>query len=433
MVRVIGEAGAVSALMLWVVVAAGRAEHSTPPFWQVVRMTGQDLPCLKGRSADRVAMIACRDRCAPIPWQLDERHPDGQLALDRGPRPNPERPPNLIDDNDELLWMLDDAGRPMRLDEVPPALACGHEIRLQHRQIERWVYALVLSSEAPHVARRYVEYDPVHDTMTGARISLGFDGPIPEYLSVRRDGHDNHNLLDRLKIRASARFLGLVPLGRDEDDLESEFVAWRAGPIRIIRRQRQWVRLGWGLRTPIFRSATYFYRDFAELPVRLRLNFPPTFFFRGIEVQAFLDFRDLQGWRLLAPGLPAPVMISSLTRATSAQVNRLPGDWIALQGPHVTVVCSVEMSPSLETVRRQLLYRESDSGTEPESVVGEMPGVGYRLTEWDRVDRGRHWFTVRSYALPPAYEVSQFIEQQAVGLVIEPRQFPSGRDATVVP
>jgi hypothetical protein len=316
----------------------------------------------------------------------------------------------------------------METSEVPAGIACGFEIELRSPASDwsGWVYAFVFPGNAPRSPVSYVRYDPDRDVIVGARVSLGFQGATPQYLGWR-DGADRGeiNLLDRLKVRTSARFLGVIPMGRDEGDLSTEFVAWRAGPIRVVRRQRQWIRLGWGIHSPTFGSDTYFYRDFAELPVTLRLNFPPTYFFYPITVRAVLDFRDLRGWHLLVPGLPAPVVVGDLDPAVIDRLNQLPGDWFALIGPGVTLLQTLGVSPSLATVERRLLYREQTDPDEPEAVAGEMPGVGYRLTNWSGVGSGVHWFSSTSYALPPDYDPVRFVTELQQPLVIEPHPLPT--------
>jgi hypothetical protein len=342
---------------------------------------------------------------------LDERDETGRLCLDQGPEPNQENPNGVIDRNDEILWMVEDAGRRIRPEEIPSEAVCVIEVTQRSGSSEeRWTYIFSGPSAAPRSTESYVRYDPQTDVVTGARVGLGFAGPTPEYFALRPPANEPAvNLLDRLKVRASARFLGLIPLWRDEGDLRTELEGWKVGPIRVIRRQRQWVRLGWGLRTPIFRTDTLFYRDYAYLPVHLRLNFPPTYFFRGIEVLGVLDFRDLRGWRLLAQGLAGALPVGNFSKPRRRELNRLPGDWFALLGPSVTLVQVLTTSPSLATIERTLAYREESSWQKPERWQGEMPGVGYRLTDWSDVGEGHHWFASTSYALPPGADVHRFL------------------------
>jgi len=386
------------------------AEAAKPPFWQSAILSGAAIACLDQTPAERIAVVACDDACRPIPWQLDERDASGRLCLDQGPEPNRDDPDRVVDANDELIWMADDAGRRIRPEEVPAEAVCAVEVRQRSGGSDKWVYAFSLPGRAPKSAATYVHYDPPSDVVTGARVGLGFGAPTPEFFALRPPPDEPWvNLLDRLKVRASARFFGIIPLSRDEGDLRTDLLGWKVGPVRVVRRQRQWVVLGWGLRTPIFRTDTLFYRDYAHLPVHLRLNFPPTYFFRGIEVLGVLDFRDLDGWRLLAQEMTDAVPISDLDDRRRRDLNRRPGDWFALLGPTVTLVQMLTTSESLSSLSRTLAFRQEKGWQKPERWKGEMPGVGYRLTDWSDVDGGHHWFASTSYALPAGYDVHEFI------------------------
>jgi hypothetical protein len=402
-----------------------------PVFGASAIVTGDDLRCLRGVPSERVSLLACRKQCEPVPWQLDERGPDGQLSLESGPFPNPDDPPGVIDENDEIRWMVEDTGKAMRPQEKPAGVACGVEIRLAERETgyRGHVYAFVWPDRAPRAARSYVRYDPKRDVITGRRVALGFGGATPQYLTLASaEGEEGANLLDRLKIRVSAWFLGLIPVSRDESDLTTEFVAWHGGPIRIIRRQRQWVRVGFGIRSPTFGSYTYFYRDFAELPVSLGLNFPPTYFFHRIRIRAALDFRDLRGWKVLGEGMREAVPIGSMSEQDVERLNGLPGDWFALIGPDVTLVQFLATSPSLVTLKRRLLYTEQRTQQEPEAVTGEMPGIGYMLSDWDGVPAGQHWFSSTSFALPPGEDARDLVRARKRKVTVRTREWSVAGD-----
>ncbi len=403
------------------------------PFWRIVRVTGEALGCLDGHAEAEVEMAACRDACAPIPWQLDERDAGGEFALTDGPAPSSDTPPGVLDPNDEVVWMAADAGRRIRPGEAAAAARCALEIELRADGTTAWAYAFVVPPPAPRSPLRYGEYDPARDAVRTARIVIGFGAPTPRYLAPRgADGRAGANLLDRLKVRAAARFLGLIPLGRDEDDIQWVFGAWHAGPIRVIRREWQWVRLGWGLRTPVFRTESFVSRDAIELPVRLRLNFPPSYFFRGIEVQAALDFRDLRGWTVHTPRGPLGV-VGGLRDDIRVGINALDGEWLAVEGPDVTFVLRLQLGDSFASLRRQLLYREDADGYAPEAAPGEHPAVGFRLTEWGAVDRGPHWFAAVATVLPAGYDLDEFARAEAAPLTVEVRPLAQRRPDLWVP
>jgi hypothetical protein len=421
--------GQLAALLVVLLPVAVTASATQMRFADVVQVDGSDLSGLIGTSIAQLTVLACTERaCRPIPSQVDERDGEGQWVLDGGALATTDDPPGTLDDNDQVLFMAADAGEQVARARLPPA-PHTYAVRIADPAsgTVRWAYVLAGHGPPAASAGEYVTYDPETDRSRGARVTLGFADGIPDYLTV----DDGPNLLDRLKVRASATVLfGLLRFSRSETDFRTELLGWRVGPIRVRRVQRQWVRLGWGIRSPAFVTHTLMYRDFAELPVTLRLNFPATFFFHDIEVRAVLDFRDLRGWQVLADGVPQPLVVGGPMTETKRALNRETGTWFAVGGPTITLLQLFESSESLRTVRRRLVYREANRTVDPpEDVPGEHPGIGYQLEGWQRVGAGRHQLTAISYALPPDLDVREFVRTRHVPLAVRVEPLPpdSGR------
>jgi hypothetical protein len=394
-------------------------------FADVVKVSGSDLPTLIGRPVDTIGAIACKqDACHPVPIQIDERDSSGVWVLDSGPDPQSDAPARVLDDNDELLFMANDAGagraRAEDLGDADAAVEITVYDPLLQSETRVFVFA-GSSHQAPPPP--YVSYDPTADRFTGARVRMGFGEAVPDFMALL-DG-DGANLLDRLKVRANASlFWGWLRFGRNEDDLSTERIGWRTGPIRIIRRQAQQVRLGWGIRSPTFNSYTYFYRDYAELPVGLRLRVPATYFFTDISITVVLDFRDLRGWRFHLAGAPVTFDIGHADTAAVSALNQRDDTSFALVGPQLSLVQIFGFSSSLETVRKRLVYREGAAPDPPESVAGANPSVGYNLERWDEVGAGEHGLTAFSYAVPPGVDVDAFLASRSVPLEARGRALP---------
>jgi hypothetical protein len=410
--------------------AAGAQVPTSVRFANIVTVTGDELALLDGSHIERFALLACQTNdighvCAPVPFQVDEVDATGQWVLDQGPQPNADESPGVLDANDRLLFMAADAGERVQRAELPSDGAVDEiSVRDPLTGTTRWAYAVACEGAAPRSTRSYVAYDPVADRVRGQRVTLGFRHGVPGYLALNAANNNaGANLLDRFKVRATATFLwGLVRFSRNEDDVSTEFVAWRQGPIRVIRRQRQWVRIGWGIHSPTFGSYTYFYRDFAELPVGLHLNFPPTYFFGDIHVRALLDFRDLRGWSLLLPNIPEPIAIDRVMTKQKEALNQLPASWFALQGPLVTLVQMFDVGSSLASLRRRLVYDETTAPAHPpEDMPGEEPGIGYQLDQWQHVGAGAHQLASTSYALPPDVNVRHFMAARRTPLQVTVR------------
>lgn len=370
------------------------------------------MPWLQGAALPQLTVVACRPVCAPIPWQLDERDASGSFVLEHGAVPNLDDPPGVVDANDLILFMASDLGQRAADHALPLGCVSATEVEATDPRTgsRGWAYLLRFPYAAPQSSTSYVHYDAAADRLDGASVALAFARGTPRVLA-HRSGEDEVNLLDRMKIRASASFLwGLVTLRRTEDDVLTLPVAWHAGPIRIIRRQSVWIRLGWRWRTPIFAVDTFFNRDFAEMPVTLHLNFSPRLLFGKVAIRVSLDFRDLRGWQVeTADG--GRVAVDGTMSADKSAFARQEGRWFALHGPDLTLAQTLTLSPSLSGVRPRLYYRESLAADDPpESVRGALPEIGYTLTAWDQVSSGDHWFAANAYALPREQDVGEFMD-----------------------
>jgi hypothetical protein len=145
------------------------------------------------------------------------------------------------------------------------------------------------------------------------------------------------------------------------------------------------------------------------------LNFPPTYFFSGIEVQAVLDFRDLRGWRVAAAGTAAAPVGSP----EAAGIDGRRGDWVALRNADTTLILELTLGESLRSVEPTVLYRETTADESPEAARGELPGLGFRLTEWSHVDRGAHQFAAIAYALPADFDLASFSALRSAEVSVE--------------
>ena len=218
-----------------------------PRYWQPVEISAADVPALLGRAPDSLAALRCESSgCIPIPLQVDERDATGAWVLSQGALPSADEVAEL-DDNDVLLMMLDDAGPRA----AAAARAAGAVVEVEIADplgfAPRFAYlgAALSRSESP---QGYVGYDPELDRLNG-RVSLGFASGVPQFLALRPDGE---NILDRLKIRATATFLwGLIGVTRTEQDLLPDAVTWKSGPVRVIRRQPLEIRMRFGIRSPL--------------------------------------------------------------------------------------------------------------------------------------------------------------------------------------
>lgn len=407
---------------------ASQVDASNVRLTDVVTLSGAQLGALQGYPIESIGVVACDHRaCRPIPMQIDERDASGAWVLD-GETPNSDAPARILDADDELVFMAADVGETPAASNLPAA-AVAFEVAVVDPLSggRAWAYVLGYAGAAPRAGETYVRYDAARDRFGGAHVSFGFDNGVPTFMSIGDDAV-GANILDRMKVRAAASLLwGWLRFRRDEDDLVTESVTWHAGPIRVIRYQTQSIQLGWGIRAPAFRSYTYFYRDFAELGVGLRLRRPATFFLGDILIEVVLDFRDLRGWRLELPGSSPVVDVGDVGDDESRTLNASEATSFVLRGPKLNLMYSFNFSESLQTVRKHFVYRDDAQPDPPEAVVGQRPGVGYALEQWEAVGPGEHTLTASSYALPSSVSIEDFLHarERPLAIAVRPLQLSS--------
>lgn len=404
---------------------------------EVIEVGAGPIRSLLGTRIESLVAFRCdkrADTCTRVALQIDSRDSRFRWVMD-GPDPGEDDvSPGFLDDNDVLLLLASDAGNSRTAPSVPDSYAqVLIEVRDPIDGNAGFFHLFALRSVAPAFRPApLIHYEIERERFVGPRVALAYRDGIPQSLELTGTG-EPRQILDRIKIRAGASLLwGLLRFHRNEADLTTDRVAWRRGPIRGVRHQLQRVRLGWGIRSPQFSSYTLFSPYSAELPVSLRLNHPPAALFGNVRIEILLDFIDLTGWELLLPDR-APLRIGHDAAAALAKVD-LGVDWFALRSSEVVLVQILEISPSLASTRRRLVYRESDRPNPPESVPGEQPAIGYRIDRWDDVDAGDHHIRALCFALDPQIDVAAFLaayyQPLATSVISEQRPGEAARSSS---
>jgi hypothetical protein len=378
--------------------------------YEAVEVAGAELHRLGGTPLARVGVIAFRDgRRRPIPFQVDEKR-GRKLALDGGPEANADDKPGVLDAEDVLVFMACDAGEQRPPAEVDAALAgtgagSWRELRLEDplTHARAWVY--VVAADRPRArATRYVAYDAAGDLVTAARYRIGMVQALPTYFALVSGAAVGPNLIDGLRLRAEASMRAdLAHWVLNERQGRHDLIAWRAGPVRVVRRSRHQVVIGLGIHLTAGLAHTYFYPQHVYGPGSLKLPFSPGILFRDITAYGGVDGRDLRGWRYHAPGTPPGGlhvdghMDDVESRFTSS------GEWFVLAHGDEAILFVTRMSENLRRgVPISLLYRDDAARPNPpEDVPGTVPLVGYRARDIEKLPGGRYTFALHIFTLVP--------------------------------
>jgi hypothetical protein len=376
--------------------------------FEVIELPVGQLGRLGGTPVDRVGLVAFgADAAHPIPFQIDERR-GRRLALPGGPEPTEDDRPGVLDADDLLVFMACDAGAPRTPTAVQEAFApappsAWREIRIDDPvdHTTAFVY-LVVAEHPPATDRRYVAYDAAVDVVTAARYRVGLVNALPSYLAVSLAGPLGPNLLDGLRLRAEATLRGnLAHWQLNEQHGHHELVAWKAGPVRVVRRSVHQVVIGLGIHLTAGTAHTYFYPQHVFGPGSLKLPFSPGIFFRDITAFGGADGRDFRGWRYHAPGVPPEGFAIDGRTDDAERAFASSSDWFLVTEGDQGLLFVMRMSENLaRVVPLRLVYRDdAEHPDPPELEPGTVPLMGYEGRGIEHLPGGRYTFAISVFGL----------------------------------
>jgi hypothetical protein len=386
--RIFAIATVVLALLLEALPAA-----SSPRTWQPLVLKGAQVSQLCNRPIDKLEVLAAHGASfEPIPFQVDQVNPGGAYALPEGPEPIRSTHPNVLMPDDEIVMMISDLGERAPIDAPLTAGAVEIEVTDPLGGPPRYAYAD--AQLQPRLSRtRYVAYDAKTETIETNHYRLGLLHGFPnDYSPQTHMNEHGPNLIDRFKIRVSARVLKLFTFRVNEDDVQNRLLAWHAGPIRLVRKLSHSVHVVFGISSPEVANYDFLYRDSVENPFKIRFPWVPRLLFGDVAVRMDLDFINLSGYSLIWSGMSGPpITVGDSMRAQSIRAKPPKVDWIAIRGNGRVLVQTIAPTSDLELLDRRLYYNDNpDTPDPPERIRGENPGIGYRITGWENLSSGEH-------------------------------------------
>jgi hypothetical protein len=387
----------VGAALILLPLCANASADITPRGWQPLVIAGAQFPELLGVRDDHLEVLAINHgRCVPIPFQVDQRRSDGRYAMPHGPAPVESEEAAILGPADELVLMVADMAssaprnqclRPGTL-EIEASDPIGGAPR----------YAYIDAAETPRrCSRKYVYYDPAADRIETDfyRIGLTHGWPADFALQERIDSRAP-NLIDRFKVRTSAQILKFFTYRMNEDDIRNRLLAWKAGPVRVLRLESHSVNLLFGIRSPVVRAQIFLYRNYVEAPTRVSFSWVPRLILDHVRARFDVDYLDLSGFVLTWSGMTSPPVVIGSNSPAEQELNRAGNssliEWIALRGNDRLLLQTLRPSPDLKLISRRLYYRDSSRPDPPERYPGEHPGVGYVTSGYRNLSRGSHMF-----------------------------------------
>jgi hypothetical protein len=226
---------------------------------------------------------------------------------------------------------------------------------------------------------------------------------LPDFFALAMTGPLGPNLLDGLRLRAEATLrAGLATFTLNEQDARHELIAWKAGPIRVVRRSRHDVEILVGVHISAGVANTAFYPLHVFAPGSLKLPISPGVIFREIQGMGGVDMRDLRGWRFIAPGTPPGGLAIDGAMDDVERAFAADGTWFVLVHGDEAILVTITLSPNLAAaIPFGVLYLDdAERLAPPERAPGSVPLVGFRGRHLEKLPPDRYHFDLRVFLLP---------------------------------
>ncbi len=370
-------------------------------------VTGADVKALsKANIASLRLYAALPDGFGPIPFQIDEKDPAGRYVFKTGGRKGTDD--GLLDDNDELAFMLKDAGPSFPAAYWPKGVKRGAEIRLDDpldKERNGYVYLFEFDSPPAMHPADYIRFDRQNMEISSKWYLTGFDPANPCNARTKRladrTGKLGPDTMDRLKIRASAWALGsLIRFDSNEDDLKSQINAWTDGPVRVLYEIDITLKLG---PIPLITTTTnWAFYEYSQLtPVHVETPGMLRLFASRIELVIDLDMDGDKGATMSANSIPQGVKIEGREADDDDHAGpRTKEGWflISREGTHYYAEFHLDEKLPIEMTFN---YYDTAAGARPpEGSPGQLPEVGYHFYNWEKLEQKSYDFYARLYFLP---------------------------------
>jgi hypothetical protein len=284
---------------------------------------------------------------------------------------------------------------PSQSDEV---VSEGRLIEIQfndnHQQIQNWVYVKLLNAPVQFSLQRYINYNPETDSVSTGLYQLGFSRQMP-FLVDRFSWWDKSSkqwspdLLDTMKIRHSGKLFGLFGFGRTHEDYSSKLVAVKVGPVRVIRRTENRVRVFLGLKSPVLYIDYVLAPDGFVMDTLIDIPFSMGLVFSQLETLTTVDWRS-------EPGLPAMFVsheklsgklpIDGAMSEKKAAFNKIRATSFGIENSLGTMQVRLDIPDNFPIEAFLYLRDEVHKPDPPENIAGQFGNVGFKTTGWENID-----------------------------------------------
>ncbi len=355
-------------------------------------LTGIQIPALSGKNINKLSMFHLHnEEWQKIVFQVDQKDAQGRYLM------NVEHLPvrNKFVTQDELVFRGKDlAGR------IDPFSSLSHAHSLIELEVitanrSRWIY-IDIDSEHSEFALNdndLLVYDSKQDIVSSSLFKIVFSKTQPfllEQLHWRSsNGTDwGNDITDTMKIRHQGKFMGFQ-FKRSQNDYDSQLRAVKEGPLRIIRRTENRIKVFWKLKSPVLYIDYIISHNGFVMDSMIDIPFKIGYFFSELVTITTMDWNNLEadsGFKIQRSKDYPEIIINGKPSDLKQRFNQLWGKQFSLaaQGRIIHVKLDI---PDDFPINSKLYLKDNIAESDiPENNPGQYGNVGFKTVGWENID-----------------------------------------------
>ena len=378
----------------------------------LVVISGSQIPELSGHKIKLLSLLShahSQKTLQKIVFQIDQKDTQGRYSLgennaEKNSQVNEDTDSalNTFTDNDELVFRKKDLNK--RIDYSSKWLKRHSLIELEiiidsgesePVNSSKWLYIDVNSdnSEAELDRNKSLTYEHDKDSVSSSIYKIGFSEDHPFLLDSFQWRLPNQaawgsDITDTMKIRHTGRFFGLN-FKRTQDDYYSQLIAVKVGPLRIIRRTENRIKVFWKLKSPAL------FIDYVMMPngfvmdTMIDIPFKISLFFSDLATITTMDWNysaDSSDLAVRASKEYPAMPVNGIASKDKKVFNQITGNTFSLSSRMGDFNVRLDI-PADFPIQSNLYLRDAlDDIDPPENYPGQFGNIGFKTTGWENVD-----------------------------------------------
>lgn len=375
----------------------------------LVVVTAGELSALLGKPVNQIALFNYRDgQLSPITIQIDQRDAERRFVLDDDKAS--AIPPPVLGPNDDIVFRIADGASRLTSDVATTRLTSLIEIGFSHPQTDKrvWVYAKVSDATGPVLGKNFMSYNNETDSVETRSYKTGFSKQRPFLIDSFQWGLKHGwspNVLDTMKIRHTGNMFGLLSFRRTSNDYTSRLTHIKAGPLRVIRRTENRVRILWKLKTPALYIDYVMMPDSFIMDTIIDIPFNLGLILRDVETLTTVDWRDepvLPKLTIHSPATIIDLRVNGKMSEAKKHFNTISDTRLSVNSQYGSVFLNLDIPADFPIKPWLYLNDNANVADRPENQAGQFGNVGYRTTGWENIDTEVHHLKVTTCVTPSA-------------------------------